>query len=390
MGPLEGVKIIEVAGIGPGPFCAMMLADMGAEVIRVDRAARVKPRDTTTSPADILNRGRRSVAIDLGQPDGVDTLLRMIERADALIEGFRPGVAERLGFGPDVCHARNPKLVYGRMTGWGQDGPMARAAGHDINYIALAGVLGLLGREGERPSIPLNLVGDFGGGGMLLAFGLLAGILHVHRGGEGQVVDAAMVDGSAILASMVHGLRAMGAWQDRRGVNTIDSGAHFYEVYETKDGRHVAIGAIESKFYGELLEAIGLGDADMPNQWDQAQWPAMKEQLAEVFRSRTRDEWDELLLGTDACYAPVLEMAEVADHPHNAARGTFVDVAGITQPAPAPRFSQTAVHVQRPPAHPGQHTREVLAEWGWTDDEITMLQDSGAIAAYAGDHLRPA
>jgi alpha-methylacyl-CoA racemase len=379
MGPLDGMKVIEVAGIGPGPFCAMMLADMGAEVIRVDRASRVRPRDPATPPADVLNRGRRSVAIDLLRPDGIVTLLRLVEQADALIEGFRPGVAERLGFGPDVCLERNPNLVYGRMTGWGQDGPLAQAAGHDINYVALAGVLGLLGRAGEPPAIPLNLVGDFGGGGMLLAFGVLAGIHHVSRGGRGQVVDAAMVDGSALLSSMMHGLRAEGAWRDRRGTNVIDSGAHFYDVYETKDGRFVAVGAIESKFYGELLELVGLGDADTPSQWDQNQWPGMKDRLAEVFRGRTRDEWDELLLGTDACYAPVLELSEVADHPHNAARKTFIDVAGITQPAPAPRFSQTSANVQRPPAHPGQHTLEVLAEWGWTDDEIESLRDSGAV-----------
>jgi alpha-methylacyl-CoA racemase len=384
MGPLDGMKVIEVAGIGPGPFCAMMLADMGAEVIRVDRASRVRPRDPATPPADVLNRGRRSVAIDLGQPDGIVTLLRLVEQADAVIEGFRPGVAERLGFGPEVCLERNPNLVYGRMTGWGQDGPLAQAPGHDINYIALAGVLGLLGRAGEPPAIPLNLVGDFGGGGMLLAFGVLAGIHHVSRGGRGQVVDAAMVDGSALLSSMMHGLRAEGAWRDRRGTNVIDSGAHFYEVYETKDGRFVAVGAIESKFYGELLEIVGLGDADTPNQWDQRRWPEMKDRLAEVFRSRTRDEWDELLLGTDACYAPVLELSEVGDHPHNAARGTFIDVAGITQPAPAPRFSQTSANVQRPPAHPGQHTLEVLAEWGWTDDEIAALHDSGAVES-SGD-----
>jgi alpha-methylacyl-CoA racemase len=379
MGPLDGMKVIEVAGIGPGPFCAMMLADMGADVIRVDRASRVRPRDSATPPTDVLNRGRRSVAIDLRRPEGIVTLLRLVEQADALIEGFRPGVAERLGFGPDVCLERNPNLVYGRMTGWGQDGPLAQAAGHDINYIALAGVLGLLGRAGEPPAIPLNLVGDFGGGGMLLAFGVLAGLYHVGRGGRGQVVDAAMVDGSALLSSMMHGLRAEGAWRDRRGTNVIDSGAHFYDVYETKDGRFVAVGAIESKFYGELLELVGLGDADTPSQWDQNQWPGMKDRLAEVFRGRTRDEWDELLLGTDACYAPVLELSEVADHPHNAARKTFIDVAGITQPAPAPRFSQTPANVQRPPAHPGQHTLEVLAGWGWTDDEIESLRDSGAV-----------
>ncbi len=384
MGPLKGVKVIEVAGIGPGPFCAMMLADMGAEVIRVDRASRVRPRDPATPLADVLNRGRRSVAIDLRKPDGVVTLLRLVEQADALIEGFRPGVAERLGFGPDVCLARNPNLVYGRMTGWGQDGPLAQAAGHDINYIALAGVLGLLGRAGERPTIPLNLVGDFGGGGMLLAFGVLAGIHHVSRGGPGQVVDASMVDGSALLSSMMHGLHAEGTWREHRGTNVIDSGAHFYEVYETKDGRFVAVGAIESKFYGELLEIVGLSDADIPNQWDQKRWPEMKDRLAEVFRRRTRDEWDELLLGTNACYAPVLELSEVANHPHNAARETFIDVGGITQPAPAPRFSQTPANVQRPPAHPGQHSLEVLAEWGWSDGEIALLQDSRAVVS-SGD-----
>jgi alpha-methylacyl-CoA racemase len=384
MGPLNGLKIIEVAGIGPGPFAAMMLSDMGADVIRVDRSANAMGGDPATPPSDILNRGRRSIGLDLKSPEGVEVLLELVAAADGLVEGFRPGVAERLGFGPDVCAERNPRLVYGRMTGWGQEGPYAPTAGHDINYIALAGVLGLLGRAGERPAIPLNLVGDFGGGGMLLAFGVLAGIHHVSRGGRGQVVDAAMVDGSALLSSMMHGLRAEGAWRDRRGTNVIDSGAHFYEVYETKDGRFVAVGAIESKFYGELLEIVGLGDADTPNQWDQNRWPEMKDRLAEVFRSRTRDEWDELLLGTDACYAPVLELSEVGDHPHNAARGTFIDVAGIMQPAPAPRFSQTSANVQRPPAHPGQHTLEVLAEWGLTDDEIALLHESGAVVS-SGD-----
>ncbi|WP_334143864.1 CaiB/BaiF CoA transferase family protein [Rhabdothermincola sp.] len=381
MGPLAGVKVLELAGIGPGPFCAMMLADMGADVLRIDRAQSVVGGDPANPPADVLNRGRRSVALDLKHPDGVETLLTLVESADALIEGFRPGVCERLGFGPEVCLARNPKLVFGRMTGWGQDGPYAQMAGHDINYIALAGALEPIGRAGQRPLPPLNLVGDFGGGGMLLAFGVVCALLEAQRSGEGQVVDAAMVDGAAVLMTMFHAFRAMGIWNDERGTNLLDTGAYFYEVYETADGKYVSIGSLEPQFYATLLDKLGLADdPSMPRQHDRSQWPAMKERFAEIFRTRTRDEWCELLEGTDACFAPVLSMAEAPHHPHNEHRGTFVTRNGVVQPAPAPRFSRTPAEIQRPPAFPGQHTDEALVEWGFAPDRVAELRQAGAIA----------
>jgi alpha-methylacyl-CoA racemase len=380
MGPLDGVKILEIAGIGPGPFAAMMLADMGADVIRVDRAQSVMGGDPAAPPADVLNRGRRSIGLDLKNADGVETLLELVESADALIEGFRPGVTERLGFGPDVCLARNPRLVYGRMTGWGQTGPYAAAAGHDINYIALAGALDPIGRAGEKPVPPLNLVGDFGGGGMLLAFGLVCALLEARGSGQGQVVDAAMVDGAAVLTTMFHALRAMGVWNDERGTNLLDTGAHFYEVYETSDGKHVSVGSIERQFYAELLERTGLaGDERFAHQHDRSAWPALKEQLAELFRTKTRDEWCELLEGTDVCFAPVLSLGEAPHHPHNVERGTFVERDGVVQPAPAPRFSRTSPQIQRPPAHAGQHTDEVLADWGFDPEAVAKLRDTGAI-----------
>lgn len=381
MGPLAGVKVLELAGIGPGPFCAMMLADMGADVLRIDRAQSVVGGDPANPPADVLNRGRRSVALDLKHPDGVETLLTLVESADALIEGFRPGVCERLGFGPEVCLARNPKLVFGRMTGWGQDGPYAQMAGHDINYIALAGALEPIGRAGDRPLPPLNLVGDFGGGGMLLAFGVVCALLEAQRSGEGQVVDAAMVDGAAVLMTMFHAFRAMGIWNDERGTNLLDTGAYFYEVYETADGKYVSIGSLEPQFYATLLDKLGLADdPSMPRQHDRSQWPAMKERFAEIFRTKTRDEWCELLEGTDACFAPVLSMAEAPHHPHNEHRGTFVTRNGVVQPAPAPRFSRTPAEIQRPPAFPGQHTDEALVEWGFDPDRVAELRQAGAIA----------
>jgi alpha-methylacyl-CoA racemase len=379
MGPLEGVKVVEVAGIGPGPFASMMLADMGAEVIRVDRAARARGGDAGSPPKDPMSRGRRSIAVDLKSPEGIETVLRIVEGADALIEGFRPGVMERLGLGPDVCLARNPRLVYGRMTGWGQEGPMAQAAGHDINYISLAGVLDHIGRRGERPLAPLNLVGDFGGGGMLMAFGVACALVETARSGEGQVVDCAMVDGAAVLMQMMYGMRAMGVWKDDRGTNLLDSGSHFYEVYETKDGRHVSIGSIEPQFYAELLQRLELLDADLPPQMDKAQWPALKEQIAKLFKSKTRDEWCALLEGTDVCFAPVLSLLEAPEHPHNRARGTFVEIDGAVQPRPAPRFSRTDPEISRPPARPGQHTAEALAEWGIPATRITSLRNSGTI-----------
>jgi alpha-methylacyl-CoA racemase len=381
MGPLSGIKVIELAGIGPGPFCAMMLADMGADVIRVDRAQSVVGGDPATPPADVLNRGRRSIGLDLKQPEGVETLLALVDQADGLIEGFRPGVAERLGVGPEACLARNPRLVFGRMTGWGQDGPYAQMAGHDINYIALAGALEPLGRAGDRPMPPLNLVGDFGGGGMLLAFGVVCALLEAQRSGAGQVVDAAMVDGAAVLMTMFHAFRAMGIWEDSRGSNLLDTGAYFYEVYETKDGKFVSIGSLERQFYEELLDKLGLTDDEtLPRQHDKAQWPAMKERFAEIFRTKTRDEWCEILDGSDVCFAPVLSMSEAPDHPHNRHRSTFVERNGVTQPAPAPRFSRTEVDIQRPPPFPGQHTDEILVDWGFDADAVAKLRASGAVA----------
>ncbi len=378
MGPLQGVRILEVAGIGPGPFAAMMLADMGAEVLRLDRIGGT--RGPQGAPASILDRGRRSVALDLKHADAVELVLRLVESADALTEGFRPGVMERLGLGPDVCLARNPRLVYGRMTGFGQDGPYADMAGHDINYIALAGVLEHIGRRGEAPVPPMNLVGDFGGGGMLLAFGVVCALLEASRSGQGQVVDASMVDGSAVLMAMMHGLRAMGFWSEERGTNIIDSGAHFYDVYETADGRYVSIGSIEPQFYAELLRLTGLeGEPDLPAQMDQAAWPAMKERLAAIFKAKTRDEWCRILEGTDVCFAPVLSMSEAPGHPHNQARGTFVEVEGITQPAPAPRFSRTPPQLGSPARSPGADTDAALADWGVSRDEIAKLRSVGAI-----------
>ena len=380
MGPLTGVRIIEIAGIGPGPFCAMMLADMGADVIRVDRASGVRGGDPAVPPADLINRGRRSIGIDLKSPDGVETVLRLVETADGFIEGFRPGVAERLGIGPGDCLARNPRLAYGRMTGWGQDGPYAPTAGHDINYIALAGALDSFGRAGEAPVPPLNLVGDFGGGGLYLAFGLVCAILEARSSGEGQVVDAAMVDGAASLMTFIHGFRAMGIWNDERGTNMLDTGAHFYDVYECADGNYVSIGSIEPQFYAELREKLGLDDERWAAQMSRTGWPGLKAELREIFATRTRDEWCELLEGSDVCFAPVLSMAEAPAHPHTVARGTFTEVAGVPQPRPAPRFSRTDSEIQGPPPHAGQHTDDVLGELGFSAPEISALRESGAVA----------
>ncbi len=380
MGPLSGFKVVELQGIGPGPFCGMMLADMGAEVIRVDRAVNVPDSAPGAPPLDVLARGRRSVAVDLKSTEGVETVLKLVENADALLEGFRPGVAERLGIGPDECLARNPKLVYGRMTGWGQEGPYAQMAGHDINYIALAGALAHIGRAGEAPVPPLNLVGDFGGGGMLRAFGLVCGMLEAQRSGKGQVVDAAMVDGAAVLMSMFSGMFASGALTEERGTNLLDTGSHFYDVYETSDAKFVSFGSIEPQFYAELLELSGLGAAaDLPRQMDKANWPAMKERLAALVKGKTRDEWCTIMDGSDVCFAPVLTLNEAAKHPHNVQRSTFVEVAGLTQPAPAPRFSRTAPAIQGPPAWPGQHTDDVLTSWGFTTDEVAKLRATGAV-----------
>jgi len=378
VGPLSGVKVIELAGIGPGPFAAMMLADMGADVIRVDRAQAVTGAFDAPNK-EVLNRGRRSVGIDLKAADGVEALMRLVEQADALIEGFRPGVAERLGIGPDDCHARNPKLVYGRMTGWGQEGPYAHAAGHDINYISLGGALAHFGREDAKPTPPINLVGDFGGGGMLLAFGVACGIVEARSSGEGQVIDAAMVDGTAILMTMMWGLRAIGFWEEERGVNVLDTGAPFYDTYETADGKFVSLGSLEPQFYAEMLQRLGIDDDELPAQMDRIGWPKLRERLTNLFKSKTRDEWCEILEGTDACFAPVLPMSEAADHPHMKARQTIIEEFGLPQPAPAPRFSRTPGAIQGPPAWPGQHTDEALTDWGFTPDELAKLRDAGAI-----------
>lgn len=373
MGPLHGFRIIELAGIGPGPFCGMMLSDMGAEVIRIDRPGGSGPGK------DVLARNRRSVAVDLKHPEGVATVLRLVESADALFEGFRPGVTERLGLGPDDCMARNPALVYGRMTGWGQDGPMAQAAGHDINYIGLTGALHAIGRPGEKPVPPLNLVGDFGGGGMLLAFGLVCALLEAQKSGKGQVVDAAMVDGAASLMAMFFSMAAGGVFTDQRGTNLLDGGAHFYDTYETKDGKHICIGSIEPQFYALLLEKAGLERERFAPQMETARWPELKAELTEVFKTRTRDEWCEIMEGSDVCFAPVLSVFEAPEHAHNKARGTFVEIDGVVQPAPAPRFSRTAAQVSHAARKPGQDSAAVLAECGFSTEEIARLQSDKVI-----------
>ena len=383
-GPLQGYRIIELAGIGPGPFAGMMLSDMGAEVVRIDRSQSVRdavPGMSDRPSVDVLGRNRRSVGVDLKHPDGRETVLRLVERADALIEGFRPGVTERLGLGPEDCLARNPKLIYGRMTGWGQTGSYAPTAGHDINYIALSGTLDMIGRQGEAPVPPLNLVGDFGGGGMFLAFGVVCGLLEASRSGRGQVVDAAMVDGAAVLAAMMHGLRALGVWGER-GTNLLDTGAWFYEVYETADGRYISLGSIEPQFLEEMVRLTGLagdGAGELPHQQDRSTWPSMKERMATLIRTRTRDEWSAILEGSDACFAPVLSPEEAAEHPHNAERGTFIRPDGVLQPAPAPRFSRTGPEISGPPARPGEHTDATLTDWGFSPDEVAKLRQAGAV-----------
>ena len=380
MGPLSGIRIVELAGIGPGPFAGMLLSDMGADVVRIDRAQQVNPANFGRQNLEPLYRGRRSVGVDLKKPEGVELVLRLVERADALFEGYRPGVTERLGLGPDVCLARNPRLVYARMTGWGQEGPLAQAAGHDINYIALAGALAHFGRAGGKPTPPINLVGDFGGGGMFMAFGIVCGILEAQRSGQGQVIDVAMVDGTAVLMTMMWGLKALGFWDERLGVNVLDTGAPFYDTYETADGKFVSLGSLEPQFYAELLARLGLDGEDLPAQMDRSGWDRLRERFTEVFRTKTRAEWDELLAGTDACYAPVLTMSEAAQHEHVRARGTIVERDGVPQPAPAPRFSRTPGEITRPAPWPGQHTDEALADWGVDAGEITKLREAGAIA----------
>ena len=378
MGPLHGVRVIEIASLAPGPFGCMILADLGADVVRVDRAGGGDGLDLR--PAGPLARSRRSIALNLKDPAGIDVLLRLTDTADVLVEAFRPGVAERLGFGPQVCAGRNPRLIYARMTGWGQHGPLASTAGHDIDYIAVAGSLDPIGRAGERPVPPLNRVGDFGGGGMLLAVGVLAALLERERSGLGQVVDVAMVDGSALLASFLYGLRAAGGWRDERGTNLLDGGAPFYDTYRTADGRHMAVGALEPKFYAELLAGLGLDPAGLPAQYDRSGWPVLRAALTAAFGGRTQAEWAAVFDGSDACVAPVVSPADAPDHPHNAARGTFVDVGGLIQPAPAPRFSRTPAGPPAPPQAAGASTAEVMASLGFTDQQITRLRDQGAVS----------
>lgn len=377
MGPLAGIKILELAGIGPGPFCAMLLSDLGAEVVRIDR---LESKGKRNPASDVLLRGRRSVTVDLKNSNGVEMVLRLVEKADALLEGFRPGVMERIGLAPEVCLKRNPRLVYGRMTGWGQEGPLAHAAGHDINYIAITGALHSVARRGERPVPPLNLVGDFGGGALYLAVGVLSALLEARASGKGQVVDTAMVDGAAHLMAMFYEMRAVGIWTDEPGTNLLDSGAHFYDVYETRDGKYVALGSIEPKFYAELLRLSGLDKEDLPAQFDRERWPELKQRVAAVIRTKTREEWCSIMEGSDVCFAPVLSLQEAPAHPHNARRRTFVEVEGVVQPAPAPRFSRTPGGIQRPPAVPGEHTEEVLRDWGFSSEELASLVRARAIA----------
>ena len=376
MGPLKGLKIIEMAGIGPGPFCGMVLADLGAEVIRVDRASAAGT-GTRQEPA---NRGKRSIAIDLKSPEGIEVVLKLIDRSDAIFEGFRPGVMERLGLGPDVCLGRNKKIVFGRMTGWGQDGPLANAAGHDINYISLSGALAAIGRPDSTPVPPLNLIGDFGGGGMLLALGLVSALLEAKGSGEGQIVDAAMTDGSALLMTMIYSMKGSGFWQDSTGSNLLDGGAHFYDTYECKDGKFISIGSIEPQFYKLLRELANLEDSIYDNQMSRENWPDLKKEIAKVFLNKTRDEWCDLMEGTDVCFAPVLSMWEAPQHPHNIARKTFIELEGLDQPAPAPRFSKTISEVRSPPALAGEHTDEILNEIGIDSDQIKTLRTQGGVA----------
>jgi alpha-methylacyl-CoA racemase len=376
-GPLSGVRIVELAGIGPGPYAGMLLADAGADILQIVRPVGAPAR---RGPHwDLLNRSRRSVAVDLKSSEGIELVLDLVSSADALIEGFRPGVAERLGLGPDDCMARNERLVYGRMTGWGQEGPLAQSAGHDIDYIAIGGALWPIGRGGEAPVPPLNLVGDFGGGGMMLAFGVAAALVEAGRSGKGQVVDAAMVDGAASLMTMTFAFRRLGLWGEGRGDNTLDSGAFFYDVYETKDDKWFAIGAIEPQFYETMLSLIGLDASSLPPQQDKSHWPETKVRIAEIFKTRTRDEWTAIFEGTDGCGAPVLSPWEAHEHPHNVARGTFVEVDGVVQPGPAPRFSRTPSAISRPAPVPGTDTDDALSDWGIDDKRLAVLREHGAI-----------
>ncbi|HIC27652.1 MAG TPA: CoA transferase [Gammaproteobacteria bacterium] len=376
MGPLKGLKIIEMAGIGPGPFCGMVLADLGAELIRVDRASAIG----TGSKKEPSNRGKKSIAIDLKSKEGVEIVLKLVETADAIFEGFRPGVMERLGLGPNVCLERNERIVFGRMTGWGQEGPLAKAAGHDINYISLSGALAAIGRPGSPPVPPLNLIGDFGGGGMLLALGLVAGLLESKESKKGQVVDAAMTDGSALLMTMIYSMQSSGLWKNSLGSNLLDGGSHFYDTYECKDGKFISIGSIEPQFYELLCKIAELDDSVFSNQMDRQFWPEQKKVIKEIFLNKTREEWCALMEGTDVCFAPVLNMAEAPLHPHNIERKTFIELEGVTQPAPAPRFSRTDPEIVSSPSLVGEHTDEVLKAIGLNEEDINSLKTSGAVA----------
>jgi alpha-methylacyl-CoA racemase len=376
--PLEGTRVLELVGLGPGPFCGMLLADLGAEVLRVDRVEAARALDASRPATNPMHRSKRAVGLDLKAPEGVDAFLRLVDGADVVFEVFRPGVAERLGIGPDVCRAGNPRLVYGRLTGWGQAGPLAHEAGHDLDYLAVAGALEPLGRAGQPPTAPINVLGDFAGGGMLLAFGIVAALLERERSGEGQVIDAAMVDGAALMLAPFYGARASGSWGPR-GTNLLDSGAPFYDVYETADGAWVAVGAIEPQFYAALLDGLGLTDAGLPDQHDRSGWPLLRERFTAVFATRTRDEWVARFAGRDACVAAVLTPVEAPDHPHNRARETFLTIAGVPQPAPAPRFSRSALPTPHPPEHPGAATAAALAGWGFPSTEVAALQDAGVL-----------
>ena len=375
MGPLAGIRVIEMAGIGPGPFCAMMLSDLGAEVVRLDRLSR----KGSGEKANVLSRGRRSLAVDLKTPAGVAIAREMIDGADALIEGFRPGVMERLGLGPEVCLERNPGLVYGRMTGWGQTGPLSKAAGHDINYISIGGALGAMGYADRPPAPPLNLIGDFGGGAMYLLCGMLAALLERSNSGAGQVIDAAMTDGTASLLSPFYGLMAMDMWTTKRHSNRLDGGAPFYGSYECADGKYISIGSLEPQFYALLLEKAGIDDPQFETQYAQENWPEMREKAAAVFRTRTREQWCELMEGSDVCFAPVLDLAEAPQHPHNRARQTFVEFDGVVQPAPAPRFSRTQGEIQSSAARVGEHSEQILADWGFARERIAELKAARTI-----------
>jgi alpha-methylacyl-CoA racemase len=377
MGPLKNVKVIEVGGIGPAPFCSMMLSDMGAEIVRVER----KGKGSSLEPKfNVLNRGRKSIGVDLKKAEGVEMVLGMIEKADALTEGFRPGVMEGLGLGPDVCLERNPRLVYGRMTGWGRSGPLSSAAGHDINFIGLSGALYPMGQRDRNPPPPLNLVGDFGGGGLVLAFGIVCALYEARESGQGQVVDAAMVDGAAVQMAWLYGMRAGGFWSDKRENNVLDGGAHFYDTYETKDDKYICVGSVEPQFYALLLKHTGMeNDSDFGNQMDKRKWTLCKDKLKAVFKTKTRDEWCRIMEGTDICFAPVLTLEEAPKHAHNIERGSFVEIDGVLQPAPAPRFSRTVPEIPKPPSADCADTEEVLADLGFSEDKIRSLRAAGVI-----------